>query len=146
MKLHLSSNKLVLIILYILIFLFSTIALSDAVIDDKVKKITSNLRCMTCQNQTIYDSDADFSKNIKQIVRQKIIDNQSEKEIIDFLVTRYGEYIVFKPQFNRRNIFLWIFPFLIFALSFVFFIFRLKKNTNLIIVFISFFEFLIITN
>ena len=130
MKLHLSSNKLVLIILYILIFLFSTIALSDAVIDDKVKKITSNLRCMTCQNQTIYDSDADFSKNIRQIVRQKIIDNQSEKEIIDFLVARYGEYIVFKPQFNRRNIILWTFPFLIFALSFVFFIFRLKKNTT----------------
>ena len=130
MKLHLSSNKLVLIILYILIFLFSTIALGDAVIDDKVKKITSNLRCMTCQNQTIYDSDADFSKNIRQIVRQKIIDNQSEKEIIDFLVARYGEYIVFTPQLNRRNIFLWIFPFLIFALSFVFFIFRLKKNTT----------------
>ena len=130
MKLHLSSNKLVLIILYILIFLFSTVALGDAVIDDKVKKITSNLRCMTCQNQTIYDSDADFSKNIRQIVRQKIIDNQSEKEIIDFFVARYGEYIVFKPQFNRRNIFLWIFPFLIFALSFVFFIFRLKKNTT----------------
>ena len=130
MKLHLSSNKLVLIILYILIFLFSTVALGDAVIDNKVKKITSNLRCMTCQNQTIYDSDADFSKNIKQIVRQKIIDNQSEEEIINFLVTRYGEYIVFKPQFNRRNIFLWIFPFLIFALSFVFFIFRLKKNTT----------------
>ena len=130
MKLHLSSNKLVLIILYILIFLFSTVALGDAVIDDKVKKITSNLRCMTCQNQTIYDSDADFSKNIRQIVRQKIIDNQSEKEIIDFLVARYGEYIVFKPQFNRRNIILWTFPFLIFALSFVFFIFRLKKNTT----------------
>ena len=128
MKLHLSSNKLVLIILYILIFLFSTIALGDAVIDDKVKKITSNLRCMTCQNQTIYDSDADFSKNIRQIVRQKIIDNQSEKEIINFLVTRYGEYIVFKPQFNRRNIFLWTFPFLILALSFVFLIFRFKKN------------------
>ena len=130
MKLHLSSNKLVLIIFNLLIILFSTIALGDAVIDDKVKKITSNLRCMTCQNQTIYDSDADFSKNIRQIVRQKIIDNQSEKEIIDFLVARYGEYIVFKPQFNRRNIILWTFPFLIFALSFVFFIFRLKKNTT----------------
>ena len=128
MKLHFSSNKLVLIILYILIFLFSTIALSDAVIDDKVKKITSNLRCMTCQNQTIYDSDADFSKTIRQIVRQKLTDNQSEKEIINFLVERYGEYIVFTPQLNLRNIFLWAFPFLIFALSFVFFIFRVKKN------------------
>ena len=130
MNLHLLSNKLVLIIFNLLIFLFSTIALSDEAIDDKVKKITSNLRCMTCQNQTIYDSDTDFSKNIRQIVRQKLIDNQNEKEIIDFLVARYGEYIVFKPQFNRRNIFLWTFPFLIFALSFVFFIFCLKKNTT----------------
>ena len=130
MKLYLLSNKLVLITFNLLIMLFSTIALSDTVIDEKIKKITSNLRCMTCQNQTIYDSDADFSENIRQIVRQKIIDNQSEKEIINFLVTRYGEYIVFKPQFNRHNIFLWIFPFLIFALSFVFFIFRLKKNTT----------------
>ena len=130
MKLHLSSNKLVLIILYILIFLFSTIALSDAVIDDKVKKITSNLRCMTCQNQTIYDSETDFSKNIRQIVRQQLIKNKSEREIINFLVTRYGEYIVFTPQLNRRNIFLWFFPFLIFALSFVFFIFRVKKNST----------------
>jgi len=128
MKLYLSSNKLSLIIINLLIFLFSTIALSDTVIDEKVKKITSNLRCMTCQNQTIYDSDADFSKNIRQIVRQKLIDNQSEKEIINFLVTRYGEYIVFTPQLNRHNIFLWVFPFLIFTLSFVFLIFRLKKN------------------
>ena len=128
MNLHLSSNKLVLIIFNLLIFLFSTIALSDEAIDDKVKKITSNLRCMTCQNQTIYDSDADFSKTIRQIVRQKLTDNQSEKEIINFLVERYGEYIVFTPQLNLRNIFLWVFPFLIFALSFVFFIFRLKKN------------------
>ena len=130
MKLHLSSNKLVLIIFNLSIVLFSTITLSDGVIDDKVKKITSNLRCMTCQNQTIYDSDADFSKTIRQIVRQKLTDNQSEKEIINFLVERYGEYIVFTPQLNLRNIFLWVFPFLIFALSFVFFIFRLKKNTT----------------
>ena len=128
MKLHPSSNKLVLIIVNLSIVLFSTIALSDGVIDDKVKKITSNLRCMTCQNQTIYDSEADFSQNIRQIVRQKLIESQSEKEIINFLVARYGEYIVFTPQLNRRNIFLWAFPFVIFALSFVFFIFRLKKN------------------
>ena len=130
MKLHLSSNKLVLLIFNLLIFIFSTIVLGNETIDDKVKKITSNLRCMTCQNQTIYDSNADFAKTIRQIVHQKLMDNQSEKEIINFLVTRYGEYIVFKPLFNRRNIFLWIFPFLIFALSFVFFIFRLKKNTT----------------
>ena len=128
MKLSLSFNKLVLLILYLVVLLFSTIALSSTTIDDKVKKITSNLRCMTCQNQTIFDSDTDFSKNIKQIVRQKLINNHREKEIVDFLVARYGEYIVFKPQLNHRNIFLWVFPFLIFGLSFVFFILHLKKN------------------
>lgn len=128
MKSHLSYNKLILIIFNFLIFLFSSITLSDETIDEKVKKITSNLRCMTCQNQTIYDSNAEFSQNIRQIVRQKLINNKNEKEIINFLVARYGEYIVFTPQLNRRNIFLWFFPFLIFAISFVFFIFRLKKD------------------
>ena len=76
MNLHLSSNKFFFISFNLLICLFSNIALSNEVIDDKVKKITSNLRCMTCQNQTIYDSDEDFSENIRQIVRQKLIDNQ----------------------------------------------------------------------
>jgi len=128
MKLYLLSNKLVLVIFYLSILLFSTIALSNEVIDYKVKKITSGLRCMTCKNQTIYDSDADFSKDIRKIVRQKLVNNHTEKEIINFLVERYGEYIAFTPQLNRRNIFLWIFPFLIFALSFVFFIIHLKKN------------------
>ena len=113
MKLHLSSNKLVLIIFNLLILLFSTIALSDEAIDDKVKKITSNLRCMTCQNQTIYDSDADFSKNIRQIVRQKLIDNQSEKEIINFSTRGYtiaeiADAIFVSPdtvKFHRRKLF-----------------------------------------
>ena len=130
MKLNLCLNNLFFKIPCIVILIMILSLKTKGGIDEDLKNITSKLRCMTCQNQTIYDSDADFSKNIKQIVRQKIIDNQSEKEIINFLVTRYGEYIVFKPQFNRRNIFLWIFPFLIFALSFVFFIFRLKKNTT----------------
>ena len=84
MKFHPSYNKSILVIFNLLIFLFSTIALSDTVIDDKVKKITTNLRCMTCQNQTIYDSNAEFSKNIRQIVRQQLIKNKSEREIINF--------------------------------------------------------------
>ena len=94
MNLHLSSNKLVLIIFNLLIFLFSTIALSDEAIDDKVKKITSNLRCMTCQNQTIYDSDTDFSKNIRQIVRQKLIDNQTAAIMVEPILGEGGIKVV----------------------------------------------------
>ena len=96
--------------------------------ENKIKKITSKLRCMTCQNQTIYDSDADFSKDIKRIVQKKLNNNETEKEIINFLIERYGEYIVFEPQMNKQNVFLWFFPFIILALCFVLLIFKIKNN------------------
>ena len=100
----------------------------NADVQDDLKKITSKLRCMTCQNQTIYSSETDFASNIKEIVREKLENNNSEKEIIDFLVYRYGEYILFKPKISKQNLFLWIFPFSILAISLVFLIFRIKKN------------------
>ena len=128
MKLNLYLNKLSFILIYF--FLFSTLAVdkSYANIEDDIKKITLKLRCMTCQNQTIYDSEADFSLDIKKVVSQKLQNNETEKEIIDFLIQRYGEYIVFEPQMNKRNIFLWYFPFVIFAFSLVILVLRIKKN------------------
>tara|TARA_B100000700_G_C14823788_1_gene751260 strand:- start:394 stop:741 length:348 start_codon:yes stop_codon:yes gene_type:complete len=93
-----------------------------------LKRIALKLRCMTCQNQSIYDSDTDFSKDIKKIIQEKLQQNKSDEEIINFLIQRYGEYIAFEPQFNKRNIFLWYFPFIILALSLIFLIFRIKKN------------------
>ena len=116
-----------LIISFIFIFLTnSTFAKTD--VEKNLKEITSKLRCMSCQNQTIYSSEAEFSLDIKKIVRVKLKNNESEKEIIDFLIYRYGEYILFEPKMNKQNIFLWFFPFIILALSLTFLIFRIKKN------------------
>ena len=98
-------------------------------VEEDLKNITSKLRCMTCQNQTIYSSDTDFSLSIKKIIKNKLENKESEKEIIDFLIYRYGEYILFKPKINKRNLFLWTFPFLILAVSLVFFTIRIKKNS-----------------
>ena len=111
-----------------LIFIFSSLVSADSTIEKKFKDITSKLRCMTCQNQTIYSSDADFSLKIKKIVRKKLENNETKKEIINFLVYRYGEYILFEPKISKQNIFLWVFPFIILAISLVFLIFRIKKN------------------
>ena len=128
MKSNLYLNKLIFLLL--LVCIASTILLKNASanIEDDIKKISLKLRCMTCQNQTIYDSDSDFSKDIKKIIKEKLKNNEKEKEILDFLIQRYGEYIVFEPQMNVKNIFLWYFPFAILALSLVFLIFRIKKN------------------
>ena len=83
---------------------------------------------MTCQNQSVYESDTDFAKDIKKIIGKQIENGKSKNEIIDFMVQRYGEYIVFKPMINKKNLFLWVFPFLIFLISVIFLIISLKKQ------------------
>tara|TARA_B100001245_G_C22576434_1_gene286760 strand:+ start:182 stop:577 length:396 start_codon:yes stop_codon:yes gene_type:complete len=130
MKLYQLLNRIAFAFLYLNILFFSTLVLGNNTINEELKEIAKKLRCMTCQNQTIYDSDADFSKDIKKIILQKLQKNQNEKEIIDFLVNRYGEYIVFEPQMNNRNIFLWLFPFIVCSLSFAYLYFRIKKNQS----------------
>ena len=91
-------------------------------------EIAKSLRCMTCQNQTVYESDTEFSKQIKNEILKQLDENKSKKEIINYIVDRYGEYILLKPELNKKNIFLWIFPFLLVIASFlVLFLKVLKK-------------------
>tara|TARA_B100001250_G_C19312080_1_gene576730 strand:+ start:232 stop:615 length:384 start_codon:yes stop_codon:yes gene_type:complete len=127
MKFMEKSNKILFFTIFLITFIF-IFSKQTIGYEEDIKKITSKLRCMTCQNQSIFESDTDFSKDIKKIVKNKLQNNATEKEIIDFLIKRYGEYIVFEPQKNKRNIFLWYFPFVFMAISLVFFIFRIKKN------------------
>ena len=82
-------------VLSFIFFTFTIFAIEN--IDERVKNLTLELRCMTCQNQSIYDSDAEFSNDIKKIVKQKFQEGKSERDIKKFLVERYGEYILFRP-------------------------------------------------
>ena len=97
-------------------------------VNEKVKKLTLELRCMTCQNQSVYDSEAEFSNDIKKIVQTKFEEGKTQKEIKIFLVERYGEYILFRPMIDYKNLFLWAFPFVLLAISLFFIVFRVKKN------------------
>ena len=118
------------IVLYFLILFFSSNVLSNDKIDNKIKKLTLELRCMTCQNQSVYDSDSEFAKDIKIIVEEKFNEGRNEKEIKLFLTERYGEYILFKPYFNIKNLLLWLFPFILLVFSLGFFYKNLKKNLS----------------
>ena len=113
-------------IFFVLFFSFSSYA--NESIDNKVKKLTLELRCMTCQNQSVYDSDSDYSGDIKIFVKEKFEEGLNEKEIKKILTTRYGEYILFKPYFNSKNLFLWLFPFILVILSMIIFINHSKKT------------------
>jgi len=113
-------------IFFVLFFSFSSY--SNEGIDNKVKNLTLELRCMTCQNQSVYDSDSDYSKDIKIFVKEKFEEGLNEKEIKKILTERYGEYILFKPYFNSKNLFLWLFPFILLILSVIILLKNSKKT------------------
>ncbi len=105
------------------------IVFSKIALDEEVKKLTLQLRCMTCQNQSVYESESEFAKDITSLVKKMFEEGKDEDEIKSFLVERYGEYILFKPKFDTKNLILWLFPFVLFLVFFIFFIIRLKKNS-----------------
>ena len=80
-----------------------------------VDKISKNLRCLICQGQSVYDSQSDFAISMKILIDNKIKEGKSEKQIYDYLKNQYGEWIVYDPEFNKKNLVLWIFPLILFT-------------------------------
>ena len=137
MKLSHFFKILQITILSFIFFTFKIYAFEN--IDERVKKLTLELRCMTCQNQSIYDSDAEFSNDIKKIVKNKLQEGESERDIKKFLVERYGEYILFRPLMNYNNIFLWSFPFILLLISLFFVLIMTKRKKVWTIYFVFFY-------
>ena len=77
-------------------------------------KITKNIRCLICQGQSVYDSDSEFALSIKQVVKNKLEEGLSEKEIYFFLKNKYGEWILYDPVLGKNTYILWLLPVLLF--------------------------------
>ncbi len=114
----------------VIIFFMSIFQISNAIENDLGIKITKNLRCLICQGQSVYDSDSEFANSVKILVSQKLDEGFSEKEIYSFLKKKFGEWILYEPEFNKNTYFLWLLPILMFLLGgvIVFKIFILRKN------------------
>ena len=107
--------RLVKYILLTLFFILSFQKLSIANnVSLEVDKISKNLRCLICQGQSVYDSQSDFALSIKILISKKIKEGKSEKQIYNYLINQYGEWIVYDPEFNRKNLVLWSFPLILF--------------------------------
>ena len=101
--------KLFLIIF--IIFLNNNLKADNEVLKNK---ITKKLRCLICQGQSVYDSDSEFANSLKIVVDNKINDGLSEKEIYSYFQSKYGDWILYDPSFNKNTYFLWLLPLLIF--------------------------------
>lgn len=89
--------------------------LSDPAQEQRARDIARELRCLVCQNQSIEDSNAPLARDLRRIVRERVAAGDSNGEVLDFLVARYGEWVLLKPRFNQQNLLLWLGP-LIFLL------------------------------
>ena len=80
---------------------------------NKTREISQNVRCLVCRNQSIDESNSELAKDLRVLIKGKIIDGLSDKEIYNYLSNRYGDYILLNPPFKTNTILLWLLPFLI---------------------------------
>src|SRR5882757_168780 len=84
--------------------------LTDAALETRARALSRQLRCMVCQNQTIDDSDAPLARDLRILVRERLRAGDSDHQVIDFLVARYGEFVLLKPRFSLHTALLWLAP------------------------------------
>ena len=84
--------------------------MSDPAKEARARDLSRELRCMVCQNQSIDDSDAPLARDLRLLVRERIATGDSDSQVIDFLVARYGEFVLLKPRFTPHTLLLWLLP------------------------------------
>ena len=91
--------------------------LDDPVLEQRARNLSAGLRCMVCQNQSIDDSDADLARDLRVLVRERLAAGESDAEVIDYVVSRYGEFVLLQPRFSIRNALLWATPAILLAIG-----------------------------
>ncbi len=97
----------------------------------RARKISKNIRCMVCQNQSIDESDAPLAKDLRILIRDKIKKGQEDEQIYKFLTDRYGDFILLKPPLKLSTIVLWFLPFILFAIGILIVFYHSKKSKKL---------------
>ena len=84
--------------------------LADPALEERARGISAGLRCLVCQNQSIDDSNAPLARDLRLLVRERLSAGDSDSQVIDFLVSRYGEFVLLKPRFEWHTAALWLLP------------------------------------
>ena len=87
--------------------------LKDPALETRARALSKELRCMVCQNQSIDDSDAPLARDLRVLVRERLVAGDSDEKVLQFLTDRYGAFVLLKPQFNAETAVLWLAPFIV---------------------------------
>ncbi len=104
-------------ILLIIFYFFAFFVNAENLNNEKLNKISKNIRCLICQGQSVYDSQSDFAVSMKLVIKKKLEEGSTESQIYEYLKNQYGEWITYDPEFNKNTFFLWLFPIFIFVLG-----------------------------
>ena len=105
---------------------------ADPEMEKIVNEISAELRCLVCQNQTIADSSAGLAVDLKNQVREMVKTGQSQEDIVDYMVKRYGDFVLYRPPMKATTVLLWAGPFLLLLIGLTILVINLRKRTALV--------------
>jgi len=103
-------------------------AAADPALEQRVMTLAAELRCLVCQNQTLADSNAPLAEDLRNQVREKMRRGASDSEIVDYMVARYGDFVLYRPPFKLTTVLLWFGPLLLLAAGFVVLLRRILRR------------------
>ncbi|MEN3146751.1 cytochrome c-type biogenesis protein [Neorhizobium sp. IRAMC:178] len=87
--------------------------LPNPVLEQRARNLSAQLRCMVCQNQSIDDSNAELARDLRVLVRERLANGDTDEQVIDYVVSRYGEFVLLKPRLSAKTVILWATPVLL---------------------------------
>lgn len=104
--------------------------LADPALEARARDLSAELRCLVCQNQSIDDSNAPLARDLRLLLRDRLKAGDSDAQAVDFIVARYGDYVLLRPRFTAATWALWIGPFALLAAAAAFLFARRRNNSN----------------
>jgi cytochrome c-type biogenesis protein CcmH len=114
--------------LFLVLFCGLAMAQEDAALEKRVRELSHELRCLVCQNQTLADSNAPLAVDLRNQVREQLKSGKSERDVIEFLTARYGDFVLYRPPFKASTALLWAGPFVLLAVGLALLVARLRRR------------------
>ena len=105
--------------------------LSDPELEARARVLSAQMRCLVCQNQSIDDSDAPLARDLRVLIRERLVKGETNAQVVDYLVSRYGEFVLLKPRVNARTLLLWGGPFAILLIGSLVIFMRRRRGSAL---------------
>jgi len=105
----------------------------DPAVEARLKHLAVELRCLVCQNQTLADSNAPLAEDLRREVREMIVKDMTDKEIVDFLVERYGDFVLYRPPLKATTTLLWVGPFVLLAVGATALVITLRRRAQKVV-------------